>query len=277
MKSWSKYTIVYKTNLLHVSEKYVQDPVKVIVFDGPKKIKTPYRLARIIPSGEESSIMNSSEFEVGLGKFIAFEARSKNKHLPTARTECEKAINNAITTISITHTSDIFDQVVYAGWLEDESKINVESWIKISKRQSINRTLLETTTQKINMLDVSARERFQLMSRLYNKSLTYDPGEEKFLLLWTILEVFPMMGQTQYHPIATYLSPILKRDPANIADSLDIKGIHSLRSKLIHSGRFDLDYEQTSELVGRLELVIRSVMREMADLDYDGSLDDFLK
>ena len=57
--------------------------------------------------------------------------------------------------------------------------------------------------------DPDLQRRLGLMARFFSKAVALDPSEEKFLFLWTTLEVFPMKDTTNIGPISDYLGQIV--------------------------------------------------------------------
>lgn len=138
--------------------------------------------------------------------------------------------------------------------------------------------------------DISAR--FSLMSKFFSKSLSYSMSEEKFLLLWTILEIYPMKSTSNIKPISECLSIILNLDADDVKEKLGIGKLYGLRSSLVHDGIFRVDmelideqydnendlrfYHHTSEILGKLESIVHEVLRYMCGLSYSGSLDEYI-
>jgi hypothetical protein len=130
------------------------------------------------------------------------------------------------------------------------------------------------------------------MARFFSKALTYNLGEEKFILLWTALEVFPMKNTTNIAPISICLGNILDRNPDWVKDQLGIVHLYGARCALVHHGQFQINeinsftrYDpineqvykyQESDTIARLEYIVREIIRYMCGLPYSGSLDQYL-
>ena len=129
------------------------------------------------------------------------------------------------------------------------------------------------------------------MARFLAKSLSYDISEEKFILLWTALEVYPMKNTTNIEPIVLFLSRILQRDITIVKSQLEIGKLYGVRCALVHDGSFNIDtetvnmaydksadryYEHSqSRSVAKLEYIVREIMRNMCGLEYSGSLEPY--
>lgn len=117
-------------------------------------------------------------------------------------------------------------------------------------------------------------------------------SEERFLLLWTILEVFPMKNTSNIRPISEYLSKILNIDANTLKEKLEIGKLYGLRSSLVHDGIFRIDleviegfyddasnlghYHYKSEVLGKLECIVHEILRHMCGLPYSGLLDKYI-
>ena len=84
-----------------------------------------------------------------------------------------------------------------------------------------------------------------------------------------------MMSQAKYRLISNYLSKVLSRDPAEIADNLHINRLYSLRSKFVHSGKFEVEQSELTDILDKLERIVTTVMRAIMEEEYDGRLDEY--
>ena len=131
---------------------------------------------------------------------------------------------------------------------------------------------LDTTNHRLRSNQELDR-RYTLMSRFYSRSLQFDPSEEKFLLQWTCLEIFPMCGTSDIAPLVAYLSEIVGKPTNVVKEQLQIGHLNGIRSKLVHDGI--LQTKDQHLLFKRLELIVHAVIRSMCRLPYDGSLDQY--
>jgi hypothetical protein len=115
------------------------------------------------------------------------------------------------------------------------------------------------------------------MARFFSKAVALDPSEEKFLFLWTVLEVFPMKDTTNVGPIGEYLGQMLGRPSAEVKDKLQIGRTFGLRSNLVHNGKLSLTPEELGKLIQRLEDICVEILRSMSGQSYGGLLDQYFK
>jgi hypothetical protein len=81
-------------------------------------------------------------------------------------------------------------------------------------------------------------ERLRLASRFYARSLLLPSGVERFLLQWTVLEVFPMAGTSHIQPLREWIAQRTGRSLALIEQKLTVGRIYGYRCDLVHDGRF---------------------------------------
>ncbi len=121
--------------------------------------------------------------------------------------------------------------------------------------------------------DPEMARRYNLIARFYSRSLQYDPSEEKFLLLWTALEIYPMCDTSHISPLIKHLSAITGQTYDAVKDCLGVGHLYGIRSKLVHDGM--LPHEDRHLLFKQLELIVHAVMRSMCGFEYDKSLDEY--
>ena len=113
------------------------------------------------------------------------------------------------------------------------------------------------------------------MAWFFSKALTLEPSEEKLVLLWTVLEIFPMKDTTDIRPISEYLSPIVGQPPDVVKETLSIGRLCGIRSELVHHGILPIAKDDMGELFGQLENICVEVMRALSNLPYRGTLTSY--
>ncbi len=278
MSGYLRYAVIFNTSLLKDDVTVVMDPVRVEVFSGPRSYKVPSQNFRFLPAGEEVTIGGEKTLDLPDGRYIEVVARTKGG--ATAKEFCSNAIDNAITALSMRYSPEIFNQALYRGWLIEDNKAVFEAWVKLVPRTSIDSGDIESLSLNIHSGMLSStvmKSRYELMCKFYAKALVYDPGEEKFLFLWTILEIFPMKQTSNIKPIKTLLSEILGKQEVIINERLEIGRMYGVRSNLVHDGRLDLNLSELSFLIEKTEGIVRTVLRNLIGLDYDGILDSYFE
>ena len=192
----------------------------------------------------------------------------------------------------------LFDKLIYKGWVIKNNWGVLGGWIQAVEESKFQIDAKDVRV-KFSQFQKHLREnddwfnRFTIMSRFLSKALTYNIGEEKFILLWTALEIFPMKDTSNIRAISTCLGKILNMEANIIKEQLGIGRLYGLRCSLVHHGQFTLNetasfslddpahkqqykYQQ-SDTIARLEYIVREIMRYMCGLPYSGSLDQYLQ
>jgi len=228
--------------------------------------------------GQQSAIAQSAKLFLTNGPFISITVRTDEDNPNKAKQFCENYLDVIIAQLSIMYDPGLFSHQVYRGWLVEEKKWMVDAWIQIKPPQSIPNNLADLLSDMSTALFKNSElyERYLLMSRFFAKSLLVPPSEEKFLYLWTILEVFPMKDTTEIKPISIYLGQLMGKDPTLIKERLGIGKLFGARSNLVHNGRLDISLQDFGATISRLETICLEVLRSMCGLPYSGALDKFL-
>lgn len=280
-----KYLTIYKTFFFKdsTSFKIITYPTKIEAFDGPRTYTIPIQVAHRFPKDQEKVIAKATELSLSADfSYIAITTETKKKNANQARRECEHTSNTATAILSTLFRPEIFDELIYRGWVIENNWGIMEATIDPTNRiqdlapEKIDVTSQFTKLRKNLLSDVEMRKRFSLMARFWSKALSYEPCEERFLLLWTILEIFPMKDTTNIKPIAEYCAIILGKEPDVVKEKLQIGRLYSHRCQLVHNGEFPTDVGQMAILFDKLENIIYEIFRKILGLSYSGSLDIYL-
>jgi hypothetical protein len=114
------------------------------------------------------------------------------------------------------------------------------------------------------------------MSKLFSRAVTIEPGEERFLWLWTVLEVFPMKDTSNIRPIGEHLSRTTGHPLAKLQDKLEIGRLFGARCSLVHDGKLPYSREELGRVQTKLEAIDVTVLRSLGGLPYAGQLDEYL-
>lgn len=291
MSRFYRFMKIFQSNLIEdLPKNIISDPVKIEIFKGPKTYKIPKMMGSIFTIEGENEVLLGKEDSLELEEncsYIVLTARTKNNNSQIAENECKEELDRIITILSLILTPDIFNRLIYAGWLSGE-KFVVGGWVKFANKVLLEEKLLNDnlrTMKNRQKLNIDLLKRFKLMARFYSKSLLLDHiSEERYLWLWTILEIFPMQNTSNIKSISEYLSDIIKTDATFLKEKLSIGKLFEMRSNLVHDGKLikeDLEpeifFKISSELFQKLEGIVTEVLRSMCGLEYSGALDQFLK
>jgi len=173
--------------------------------------------------------------------------------------------------------SSVFGRLIYQGWLWEEGEGILEAWYREVPSISIEQSDLDNRVRKIKSnLSGEIKNRFELMSRFYSKSLLYKPCEEKLVLLWTIFEIFPMKSTTNIRPINELLAKITKKPYEIVCQKMGVGRIYGKRCTLVHNGKLDIPISEKGGFFSKLEKIVDEILMNMIGLDYNNSLDRYL-
>lgn len=276
-----KFLTVFKTNLIEGTPlKVISDPVKIEMLKGSRTYKVPFQQSSILPKGHKGLISRDARLELDPRScHIVLTARAEEDNSNNARRICEDASDRIITSLSLIYKPEIFGDLIYRGWLLEEKTGVMEAWIKVSELVTLSEKVLSTELEDIiekQSRDAEILNRFTLMSRFYSRVLNEKPSEEKFILLWTILEIFPMKNKTNIKPIAEYLALITGQQSETIKEKLNIGRLYGSRCNLVHNGKFDIELKDMGIVFTKFENIVYEILRGMIGLAYSGSLDQFL-
>lgn len=279
MGGFFKFLKIYETNLFQEpSLEIISDPVKIEILREAHSYKIPLQMSRMLPAGENHLITKDSKLTLNVGQcHIVFTARSKEKNPVKALKICEDEIDRLITILSTLYTPGIFDFLVYSGPLLEDKPV-FRQWVQFHEKILLDSEWLSDELSNIKRgqsTDPDKLDRFKLMSRFYSKSLSYDPSEEKFISLWTILEIYPMKDTSDIRPISDHLAEITDRRAEEVKNKLGIGRLYGHRCDLVHDGKLNLTIEEMGDIITKLENIVHEILRNMSGLPYNGSLDKY--
>jgi hypothetical protein len=106
------------------------------------------------------------------------------------RQYCEDHIDRVIAQLSAILSRHLFEMEVWSGWLSNKKRVFGDSWLMMVNPVNFNPKDLEARIHDFRLAvtaDPDIDGRFTLMSKLFARALAAEPGEERFLWLWTVL------------------------------------------------------------------------------------------
>jgi hypothetical protein len=280
---FAKFMRLYWTKLLpDENVRVVADPVRIEVFRGPRQYKILIPGApRVIALGQPVSapVVITQTLEFPKDQTYIELTVDTDKEIGQ-REYCEHQIDRIVTQLSAILSPKLFDAEVWRGWLANHGVGYVNSRFIVVQPVTFNPNDLENQIEGFKTTlaakhDVDER-RFSLMSKLFSRALGMEFGEERFLWLWTVLEVFPMKATTDIQPISDYLSRVTGRSVDEVKAKLDLGRLFGARSILVHDGTLPYTGSELDRVLGKLESIVRVVIRSVGGLPYTGELDSFI-
>jgi hypothetical protein len=171
----------------------------------------------------------------------------------------------------------LFAQQIYRGQLLEDNEQIMEGMLLVKNPVSITADLSGALTNMRSALiqNQNIHDRYSLMARFFAKSLLIKPSEEKFLYLWTILEIYPMANTSNIKPISQHLGQLMSKEPELVKERLGIGRLFDIRSKIVHDGLLAIPGKDEGETFMRLQAICVEILRSMSGLNYSGSLDQY--
>ncbi len=255
----------------------VVDPVKLEFFSGPKNFVVSLESSSVTTRSQQFEL-RSEVLGVPEGKYFSLTARTKEKNPTRARVFCEVAIDRAVMNLSMSTTSAIFESCIYRGWLVSKHNEIREGWARVVEPVLFNSSVQTEWLRLQSMQKISNdnKHKIDLMAKYYSKALSVLPGEERFLYLWTILEIWPMSGTSDIRNISDLLGKFVSRDPVYVKEKLAIGKFYGVRSKLLHDGLFPIPLADIGSSFELLQAICEEVMRALNGFGYSGALDKYI-
>jgi len=276
--SYLKLLTLFETNLINSYPiKIVSDPVVINIFNDTKDYIVTISNLPTQVKGKNHVISKTKKLKLKKGIYIELIARTKETTPSIAREECEKETAKIVTLLSLLMHNTVFGKLIFQGWLWEDGTGILEAWYREVPSFNIEQSCLDNRVRKTKTnLSGEIKNRFELISRFYSKSLLYKPCEEKLILLWTIFEIFPMKDTTNIKPINELLAKITKKPYEIICQKIGIGKIYNKRCNLVHDGKLDIPISEKGGLFSKLEGIVDVILMDMIGLEYNGSLDRYL-
>jgi hypothetical protein len=276
---FARFLKLYWTEVATGGGKVIADPVRVEFFQGPRIYDVFKRVAPpVVQAGVQRTIAAKQRLEVpGDRTYIELIARTKESL--GRRQHCEDQIDRVVTQLSALLSPALFAQEVWSGWLSDSEQVIGDLWLMTAPPIAFKPDALQVDLANFRgaiARDADIDRRFTLMSKLFARAVATPPGEERFLWLWTVLEVFPMRDTANIQPISEHLARTIGRPVAEVKQKLDLGRLFGARSALVHDGRLPYGREQLGEVLKRLEAIDVTVLRSLGGLPYAGQVDEYL-
>jgi hypothetical protein len=281
MPEYHHFAAVFTTTLIREDfRKVIVDPVKIEFFKGSiRTLSIPAVTGRIFPAGIESTILTPIKLQFQPENYyILITARSDVPDVSVAVKKCSDMVDREITDLSLLYRPHIFDRPVYRGPVIEENIMSAAFYTRLENPIQLEPAKITAdiaAMRKVRGSDIDLQRRYGLMARFFSKAVALDPSEEKFLFLWTVLEVFPMKDTSNVRPLKEFVARLLGRSADEIDKRLLIGRTHGLRSDLVHNGKLELTAEELAKLIDRLENICIEVLRSISGLSYSGLLNQY--
>lgn len=280
--AWRKFIYLYETDILEPGLNFSLDDVKIESFSDERVLNIAAQLQSVALLGKETMLMQSAELHTDTNHTsLLLTSRTKEANIFDARKSCIEALDNVVALLGNIYHPAIFDKRLYTGWdYTDPSLLVAESTVFLT--ETIHRIDSNEVSSVYDSLDATTKQKYSKMAKLYAQAASMPTGEEKFVKLWTILEIFPL-ETTPGQPLELarlygLLKTVARISQNQINRKLKIYSeIYArYRSEIVHTGSTGFNEIELKDTTMKLEAIIRLVMRHMLGIEYADDLAEFL-
>lgn len=261
----------------------VKDFIQIFFFREPRRFPIFLQTTRVATAPREGEMM------IGTNGFIQTRPNQHNILIQlqispgemepdSMREFADRVFDCEIAKLAAVYGEELFMNQLYRGPLLIEAGI---APFEFKVAEAMVEIVPDTFLSRLQQMDYHLSERpeddqrLKLASRFYAKSMLLPRSEERFLLQWTILEIFPMKDQTHIKPIREWISNRLRLSSQEIEEKLQIGRLYGHRVDLVHYGRY-LTSPDSYSVEDRVHGLATEAIRHLCGLDYAGGLDRFL-
>jgi hypothetical protein len=184
MPKYARFMRLYCTDLVTFNAKLIADPVRVELFQGPREYDVFVQVAPpVIATGVGQTIYKQQRMSIANDRsYIEFIARTGESF--GRRQFCEDQIDRVVTQLSALLSPALFTFKIWSGWLSDSEQALADGWLMTAPLVTFERDELQKQIEAyrgVLAVDADVEQRFTLMSKLFSRALTIEPGEERFL------------------------------------------------------------------------------------------------
>lgn len=275
--AYFKFMKLYWTQLITADfGKLIVDPVRVEIFRGPRSYDVLIQTTPAVVAGGVATNLVTHEKLAVAPERTYIELVARTQEAVGNRQICEDHIDRVVAQLSAVLTPNIFSNEIWRGWIGDQQQLFGGFWLMQAPIVAFEREQVEQRMkafQKAILTSADMERRFTLMSKLFARAISTPPGEERFLWLWTVLEVFPMKNTSDIRPISDFLAGVTGRSAEEVKEKLLIGRLFGARSELVHNGKLPYERHDLAGVLNLLEAIATTVIRAVGGLPYTGELD----
>lgn len=279
--SWRKYLYIYETDIVAPGLKFNLGNVKIETFAEERTFAIATNIQTVILEGKGGTLLQSNDLYTSPDHTtLLLTARTKETNIFDARKRCVEELDSIVALLGSIYHPTVFDKKLYAGWdYADPVPLFAESAVYFTdKVHQIEPVRVAEVYETIGDKELY----FRKMSKMYAQSVSMPISEEKFVKLWTILEIYPLETTPDQRLELDRLYDLLKRVTGLSKNQINKKlKIHSeiydkFRSEIVHTGSIGFSEIELKNTTAKLDAIVRVVMRDMLGLSYEDELADFI-
>lgn len=279
--AWKKFIYIYETDIINEGLNFCIDNVKIETFSDERVLNIATIAQRVALKGKETTLLNSTKFTTNTNHItILLTARTKESNIFDARKECTDALDRFVTLLGNIYHPSIFDKRIYAGWdYSEPSLIIAETEVFITdKIQLIDKDLTLNTYKNLAGIE----DTYNKISKLYSQAVSMPTSEDKFVKLWTILEIYPMQTKPGERLELDRLYNLLidvtgiSKNKINKKIKIHHEIYERYRCEIVHTGSAGFSEIELKDTIAKLELIVSVVLRSLMGLEYNNELSEYI-
>ena len=279
--AWKKYIYLYETDTVATGINFCLEDVKIETFNNERVFNIVSNIQRVTLVGRQATLSQSTRLVTNTDHTtILLTARTKEANIIDARKECTEALDRVITLLGNIYHPYIFDKKLYAGWDSTDASILIAETevFRTDKIQFIDEGFVVNIYKRL----INIADNYNKMSKLYAQAVSMPTSEDKFVKLWTILEIYPMQtkpGQRlELDKLYDLLIDVVGISKYKIKKRLKIH--HEIyeryRCEIVHTGSTGFSEIELKDTIAKLELIVSVVLRSILGLPYNNELTEYL-
>jgi len=258
-------------------------PAKLEFFTGVREFHVFAQFTRVVTaprSGELVLAANMKIVTAPLHHYLAIPVRVPDS-VVLMREAADAVIDSTIVKLASLYGDELLRNQIYRGPTISHDEGAMGSFdVKIAPEMvALSAEDVEARIQSVDshlFRNPDHRDRLQLASSFYASALLLPLGEQRFLLEWTILEVFPMKDTTHIQPLKEFIANRTGRSITEIEAKLQIGRLYGVRCDLVHNGRFPKGKEGF-DILEKVYRLSNEAMFHLCGRPYQGGLEHLLK
>lgn len=279
--AWKKFIYIYESDIVATGINFCLDDVKIETFNDERIFSFVTNIQRVTLVGKQATLSQTTQLVTKTDHTtILLTARTKEANIIDARNECTEALDRVVTLLGNIYHPNIFDKKLYAGWDSTDASILIAETevFRTDKIQTIDKGVVINTYNCLDEIGGS----YNKMAKLYSQAASMPTSEDKFVKLWTILEIYPMQTKPgerlELDRLYNLLIDITGISKYKINKKLKIyhEVYDKYRCEIVHTGSTGFSEIELKDTIAKLELIVSVVLRSLMGLEYNNELEEYI-
>ena len=279
-----KFVALYETTTFDgQSFELLAKPAKLEFFNGVREFHVFAQFTRVVTAPRSGELQLGGNIKIVTAParhYLAIHVRVPDS-VELLREAADAIIDATIVKLASLYGDELLRNQIYRGPVISDGESAMGSFdVKVAPEMvALSAAEVESRIEAVDSYlfkNPDHRDRLQLASSFYASALLLPPCEQRFLLEWTILEVFPMKDTTHIQPLKEFVANRTGRSIADIEAKLQIGKLYGVRCDLVHNGKFPKGKEGF-DIMEKVYRLSNEAVFHLCGRPYQGGLDHLLK